>query len=160
MWFIITGRRGAVPYNDIYPLRIEDAHSKSDGVFDICIVSIHFVPGDSGVSPEPMWGSKGEICGATSPLIYSEASPTKRKTAIASAIAVLICNIKPAVPCERKDRNPALARWCPLFCFVLPTSSKPVKGAAVREVCIPQNEVRAPSIYCGSTKSPITNTAG
>ena len=94
------------------------------------------------------------------PFDFFEISPTNQKTATACAIAVLICNIKPAVPCEREDRNPALARWCPLFCFVLPTSSKPVKGAVVREVCIPQNEVRAPSICCGSTKSPITNTAG
>ena len=121
-----------------------------------------------GDLPEPMRGipeleilsnSRGDLWNDL-PFDFFEISPTKRKTATACAIAVLICNIKPAVPCEREDRNPALARWCPLFCFVLPTSSKPVKGAVVREVCIPQNEVRAPSICCGSTKSPITNTAG
>ena len=80
MWFIITGRRGAVPYNDIYPLRIEDAHSKSDGVFDICIVSIHSVPGDSGVSPEPMGVTKGGSAGSDPPFdLFLTHIPHNRK---------------------------------------------------------------------------------
>ena len=86
----------------------------------------------------------GDLRGAI-PLLYFRPHTTQ-KTAVACAIAVYF-HIKPAVPCEQEDRNPALARWCPLFCFVLPTSALSVKGAIAQEVCIPAKEVPGSNQY-------------
>ena len=120
------------------------------------------------MSPEPMrWMQRGDLRGAIplliflrkylynlqlggrpwgrSPLLYFRPHTTQ-KTGVACAIAVYF-HIKPAVPCEQEDRNPALARWCPLFCFVLPTSALSVKGAIAQEVCIPAKEVPGSNQY-------------
>ena len=68
---------GAVPYDFVYPSLSEGVRSKNDRVyagFPILLFIDHggLRVGENlqlEVSPEPMWGSKGEICGAVSPLI-------------------------------------------------------------------------------------------
>ena len=81
VWFIITGRRGAVPYNDIYPLRIEDAYSKSDGVFDIFPFNHNIVLGGLGGAPPSQWEDvKGGSAGSDPPFdLFLTHIPHNRK---------------------------------------------------------------------------------
>ena len=68
----------ACPYNFVYPSHSAGVRSKNERVYAGSPV-LHFI--DHGglrvgenlqleVSPEPMWGSKGETYGAVSPLFF------------------------------------------------------------------------------------------